>query len=188
MIPPNRQAPDPRPRRTSVAVTVAILAGLCLALGASGCAGYRVGPTNGVEAKAQSVQVSPFSNQTLEPRLGEAVTISLRKILQQDGTYRLETRSDGDVVVSGRIVRFDRGHLSFQPGDILTPRDYRLVITAQVTAQERLTGKVLLHRNVSGQTTVRAGNDLNSAERQGIPLAAEDLARNATALLVDGTW
>jgi hypothetical protein len=35
---------------------------------------------------------------------------------------------------------------------------------------------------------VRVGNDLTSAERQALPLAADDLARSITALLADGTW
>jgi hypothetical protein len=41
---------------------------------------------------------------------------------------------------------------------------------------------------VSGRTTLRAGPDLTSSERQAIPLAAADLARHVTSLLVDGEW
>jgi len=158
-----------------------------LALALGGCA-YKLGPTNTVPAKAQSVQVAPFGNDTIEPRLGEAVTQSLRKTLQQDGTYRLDTANTGDVIVTGKVLRFDRRELSFQRSDVITPRDYRLVITAQVTARNRWTGQVLLDRKVTGQSTIRVGDDLSSAERQALPLAAEDFARNATALLVDGTW
>jgi hypothetical protein len=32
------------------------------------------------------------------------------------------------------------------------------------------------------------GDDLPSAERQSMPLAATDLARRITALLADGSW
>jgi hypothetical protein len=53
---------------------------------------------------------------------------------------------------------------------------------------ERLGGKKVLDREVSGRTTVRVGSDLASAERQAIPLLAEDLAKNITALLVEGAW
>jgi hypothetical protein len=161
---------------------------IVVAVTAMGCAGYKLGPTNGVAARAQSVQVNPFVNETIEPRLGEAVTHSLRKALQQDGSFRLDTSDTGDVIVSGKVVRYDRRYLSFQRSDVLTPRDYRLVITAQVNARDRWTGKVLLDRKVTGQSTIRVGDDLVSAERQAIPLVAEDFARNMTALLVDGTW
>ena len=155
----------------------------------SGCAGYKLGPSNGMEAGSKSIQVHPFTNRVLEePRLTEYVTASLRKQLQQDGTYKLDTHNEGDVVVTGAIVDYDRAHLSFQPRDILTPRDYRISIAAEVSARDRNTGKNVLNRRVRGHTTVRIGSDLSSAERQAIPLAAEDLARNITALLADGEW
>jgi hypothetical protein len=32
------------------------------------------------------------------------------------------------------------------------------------------------------------GTDLADAERQSLPLLAEDLARNVTVLLTEGTW
>jgi hypothetical protein len=34
------------------------------------------------------VQINPFANKTLEPRLGDEVTAQLRKQLQRDGTFR----------------------------------------------------------------------------------------------------
>ncbi|MBI4327009.1 MAG: hypothetical protein HY674_17350, partial [Chloroflexi bacterium] len=108
--------------------------------------------------------------------------------LQQDGTYRLNTRGDGDIVVKGVITGFYRSPLSFQPADILTVRDYSVAMTVKVTATERSTGAVLLDQEVAGRSTVRAGADLASAERQAVPLLAEDLAKNVTALLVDGKW
>ena len=76
-----------------------------VALAWTGCAGYKLGPSNGAVAGGKSVQVMPFSNQTMEPRLGEAATAQLRKELQRDGTYQLASHDDGDVIVSGVIVR-----------------------------------------------------------------------------------
>jgi hypothetical protein len=163
-------------------VCIAGLAGLC------GCAGYHLGPVNRQVAGARSIQVLPIANHTIEPRLSEPVTHSLRRRLQQDGTYRLATRDDGDVILSGSIKDFRRSELSFQPRDIITIRDYQVTIVASITAVERLTGRVLLERDVSGRTTLRVGDDLASAERQAIPLLAEDLARNVTTLLVEGSW
>lgn len=163
------------------------MAALLLA-GLSGCAGYSLGPTNGVAARSKSIQVNHFENDTLEPRLIQPVNAALRKSLQQEGTYRLATHNDGDIVVNGVIVRYDRNALSFQPTDILTVRDYRVNLIAHVKAVERSTGRVLLDREVKGRTTLRAGPDIASADRQAISLLADDLARNITSLLVDGTW
>ncbi|MGV3755547.1 MAG: LPS assembly lipoprotein LptE [Verrucomicrobiota bacterium] len=161
----------------------------CLAaLFLTGCAGYQLGPTNGTTAGARSIEVQFFQNETGEPRLIEAVTQSLRKTLQQDGTYKLDTRGESTVIVTGTLLRYDRGGVTFQPSDIRTVRDYNVTLTARVIARERASGKVLLDKVISGRTTLRAGSDLASAERQSLPNLAEDLSRNITTYLVDGTW
>src|SRR5207247_10675478 len=87
---------------------------LILAVFFTGCA-YHLGPVGGQAAGARSVQVRPFSNNALEPRLSEAVVNSVRKSLQRGGTCGLNTTADADIIVSGTILRFDRAELSFQP-------------------------------------------------------------------------
>jgi len=163
-------------------------AGWGILLGLSGCAGYSLGPTNGLVARSQSIQVNYFQNDTLEPGLIQPLNAALRKNLQQEGTYRLATHHDGDIIVNGVISSYERNALSFQPTDILTVRDYRVNLIAHVKATERSTGRVLLDREVKGRTTLRLGPDVASADRQAIPLLADDLARNITSLLVDGSW
>jgi hypothetical protein len=165
------------------------LLAVCLAAGVlGGCAGYRLGPTNGAAAGGKSIQVNPFANQTLEPRLGDAVTAALRKSVAGDGTCRLATHGAADIVVGGVITKYDRHELSLLPSDVLTVSDFRVNMTAQVTARETATGREIFNREMKGYTLVRVGSDLTSAERQAIPLLAEDLAKNVTALLVDGSW
>ena len=70
----------------------------------------------------------------------------------------------------------------------LTVKDYRIILAAQITARERISGRVLLDQPVTGQTLLRVGDDLASAERQALPLLAEDLARSVVALLAEGRW
>jgi hypothetical protein len=147
-----------------------------------------LGPSNGVAAGSKSIQINPFQNQTQEPRLIEPVATALRRSLQQDGTFRLNTRSEGDIVVSGVLTQYNREGVSFQPSDILSARDLEIRIVAKITATERSTGRTILDREVIGRTTLRMGADLASAERQAVPLLADDLATNVTSLLVDGTW
>ncbi|MEI6567719.1 MAG: LPS assembly lipoprotein LptE [Verrucomicrobiota bacterium] len=154
----------------------------------TGCAGYRLGPTNGSGLGERSLQVIPFVNQTLEPRLSDAVTQQIRKQVQKDGTFRIASHDDGDVVVSGVLVTYERQELSFSPRDIATVQDYRVALTARVTAKDRSSGKVLLEQNVTGYTLVRVGKDLVSSERQALPLLAADLAKTITALLAEGSW
>lgn len=162
--------------------------GISLALLVSGCAGYRLGPSNGQRAGDRTVQIVPFENRTLEPRLGDAVTAALRREIQREGTYKLATQTPGEVVVSGEILRFERTEISFLPNDVVTAQDYRMSFTAHVIARDRRTGKTLLDRDLTGVTLMRVGNDLPSVERQTLPLLAADLARQITAALADGVW
>jgi hypothetical protein len=188
-------AHDPQPRRTrwsfwSFKFDASLKFGVWILIFAfcAGCAGYKLGPTNGLAAREKSIQLGPFANQTLEPRLTDAVTSQLRKQVQRDGTYQLATHDDGDIVVSGVIINYQRHALSFVPSDTLTPRDFRLVMTAKVTARERASGKIILDSTVAGFTLMRVGSDMVSSERQALPLLAADLAKNVTSLLADGTW
>jgi hypothetical protein len=176
---PLRFARKTLPALCSIATALSLL---------TGCAGYKLGPTRNVESGEVSVQVNPFENRTMEPRLTEYVTSSVRKRLQQDGTYRLDTKDDGDIIVTGVITHFDRSELAFQSSDIRSVRDYNMLVTAQVRAVDRSTGEVILERAVTGRTSLRVRSDLASAERQAIPLLADELARNVTSILADGPW
>ena len=161
---------------------------VCTAALLAGCAGYHLGPVDGGTARARSIEILPFNNQTLQPRLGDAVTQALRERMQVDVTYRLATHGDGDVVVSGVITRYHRQGLSYLNKDATTTQNYRVDIVAHVIARERATGKKLLDKDVSAYTLVNVGNDLASSERQASPLLAEDLARNIAEKLTDGAW
>jgi hypothetical protein len=152
-----------------------------------GC-GYQLGPTGGAVAGKKSVQITNFSNKTLEPRLTDAVSTALRQQVQRDGTYHLATHGQPDVIVSGSLISYDRHEMSFVPSDVLTVQDYRVNLVAQVTARDAVTGKVIFERKVTGYAMVRVGSDLPSAERQATPLLADDLAKNIVAVLVDGSW
>jgi hypothetical protein len=152
----------------------------------AGCAGYHLGPVNGAVAGERSIEVVPFNNQTLQARLGDAVTQALRERLQTDGTYHLATHGPGDVIVTGVITDYHREGVSFLRTDVATTENYRVDLTAHVTAREG--DKVLLDKDVTGYTLVQVGTDLTDAERQSLPLLAEDLARNITQLLTEGAW
>lgn len=136
----------------------------------------------------QAIFVRPFSNATLQPRVGEEVTQQIRKQVQKEATFRLGRASEADIIIGGDVIRYQRFEMSFAPNDVLTVRDFRVTMTAHVIARDRINDKVLLDRNVSGSTLVRVGYDLTSAERQALPLLAADLARNVVSLIADGDF
>lgn len=159
---------------------------LCVML--CGCAGYRLGPTGGQEAGAKSVQITPFVNNSPEPGLADETTSALRKAIQRDGTFKLATHGDSDLIVTSVITDYRRRELTLLRGDLRTVRDYQITLVAHVTVRERASNKVLLDRDVDGNTLLRVGVDFSSSERQAAPQLAEDLARAIKDLLVDGSW
>jgi hypothetical protein len=155
----------------------------------AGCAGYQLGPVNGAVAGAKTIEVQPFNNRTLQPRLGDALTQSLRERLQTDATYRLASRGGaGDVVVTGVIRLYTRQGLGYLNADVITPENFRVDLVVHVTARDRRSGKTILDKDVKGHTFVHIGNDLASAEREALPLLAEDAAQNISELLTEGAW
>ena len=165
-----------------------ITGALAMLLWGSGCVGYVAGPTNGLPAGSRSVRVEFFGNETLEPRLVVAVNRALKRNLQQDGTYTLETQGEADIVVSGQLTEFLRNGISYTPGDSLVVQDYTMQLTARIKVSDRTSGQVVYEGDVTGKSTVRVGNDLTSSQRQSIPLIADHLARQATSFIVDGQW
>jgi hypothetical protein len=153
-----------------------------------GCAGYHLGPVNGAVAGEKSIQILPFNNQTLQPRLGDALTQSLRQRVQQDGTFRLVTHESGDVVLTGVIRGYRRQAIGYLSTDAVTPEDFRVEVLVHVTARDTTSGKLLLDKDIRGHTLVHVGSDLASAERQAMPLLADDLAQNINELISEGTW
>jgi hypothetical protein len=134
------------------------------------------------------VAVQLFANATMEPRLADPVNFALRRSLQQDGTFRLDTAGDSDYVVSGTITAYNRPPVSFQAGDVISVQDYFLQMTAEVKLTERRTGRVITQRSITGRTLVRGQSDQTTAERIAKPMLAEDLAKKITSLLADGDW
>ena len=117
-----------------------------------------------------------------------AVNRALKRNLQQDGTFELETSGNADLFVTGELTDFLRGGVSYTPGDILTVQDYNLQLTAKIKVTDRVTGEVVMEREITGSSIVRVGNNLTAGQRQAVPLIADQIARQATDLIVDGDW
>jgi hypothetical protein len=166
-----------------IRIGVSVAAVLLLA----GCAGYTLGPTNGVSAGDKTVQITPFLNHTFQPRLGDDLTTALRKDIQRDGTYRLATHGDADIVVTGFVTHYYRHELNFGSNDVLTVQTYDVNVSAVVTARDVGAGTTRSWTNTAS-TLVRVGSDLTSSERQAMPVLAGELAKHVTDSLIDGIW
>lgn len=160
--------------------------GVGLVLVAFGCAGYHVGPVT--KRNFTSIAVPMFRNETLRPQLEAQVSNAIIKRLQQDGSLRIESEARADVILNGKVFRYQRNALRTLRSDTGVPREYEIVITVRVEAHDRRTGEtVLKSTEIEGKSDVFIGEDQQSAEEQVLPLVADDIGRKIAGLLVE-SW
>ena len=113
------------PRRPALVSLLVMTAALW-----TGCGGYSLGPSNGQAAGVRAIRIGHVANGTDEPRLADTVSHALRAQVHVDGTFRLATQNDGDIVITTALQKFQRNPLTFQPKDIISTRDYDVILTA----------------------------------------------------------
>jgi hypothetical protein len=150
-----------------------------------GCA-YQLGPTNQQTAGAQTIDIEYFPNQTIEPGLTDLVANAVRKQVQRDGTYRLTSRGNADIVVTGQIMSYVRVPVGSRRTDVLTPTDYDIRITVHAKAMRG--GQTVYDGEVSGSALVAYATNLSNSERENAPVAAENLARDLVSRIANGSW
>jgi hypothetical protein len=169
------------PHKLIVAVTM-----FASSLLVSGCAGYHVGPVT--QHNFKTIAVPMFQNRTLQPQLEAQITNATVKRLQEDGSLRVESEPDADVVLDGAIIHYERTTLRTLQNDTRTPREFEIAITVRVEAKDRRSGEIVLKSTeVIGKSDVFIGADQQSAEFQALPLIADDIGRRVAGLLVE-SW
>lgn len=159
---------------------------LLLALLLEGCAGYTLGPAKpGYLRNVQTIAVPTFANTTLVPRIEVLVTSTVIKQFQQDGTFRIVTPDAADAVLKAEIVSVNRAPARSVRGNVLSTTEFSLVLTVRYTLLDR-DGKPLGSGGATGSTSFFVGSDVNTDERQALPLAAEELARHLVSQLSEG--
>jgi hypothetical protein len=115
--------------------------------------------------------------------------LALRRQVQQDGTYRLNTGGEKpDLVLECTLLEYERMPVAFRQQDIITVQEYELRLTARILVTETSSGAKRFDRRVVGRTGLLVTSDQGSAERQAAPLLAEDLARKVIPMITEGTW
>jgi hypothetical protein len=151
-----------------------------------GCAGYQLGPaTPGYLKNVHSIAVPTFTNTTLVPRIEILVTNTVIKQFQQDGTFRIANPDAADATLKAEIVAVGRSPARSLRGNVLSTTEFNLTMTVKYTLIGR-DGKTLGAGGVAGSTSFFVGSDVNTDERQALPLAAEELARHMVSQLSEG--
>jgi hypothetical protein len=157
-------------------------------VGSAGCVGYQLGHKGTSLKGSDSIQIKPIQNSTQEPGLGEALSLALRQQIQRDGAFALETQNRGDILLEATVTSVRRNKLTLDPQDVLTIRDFEILVTAQFKATRQPGGEVLMQKEITGKTNSRAASDLTEAERRVLPLVMQDMAQQAIDQLSTPDW
>jgi hypothetical protein len=160
---------------------------LLLAFLLGGCGGYQLGPaTPGYLRQIHTIAVPTFANSTLVPRIEVLVTSTVIKQFQQDGTFRIVNPDVADATLKCEIVGVNRSPARSVRGNVLSTTEFNVTMTVKYTLFGR-DGKVLGSPGaVGGSTSFFRGTDVATDERQGLPLAADELARHLVSQLSEG--
>jgi hypothetical protein len=159
---------------------------LLLAILVSGCAGYRLGPATPAHlSHIKTIAVPTFANTTLVPRIEVLVTNTIIKQFQQDGTFRIAGADQADAVLKGEIVSVGRSPARSLRGNVLSTTEFNLNLTVRYVLTGK-DGKVLHPGSAAGNTSFFVGSDVSTDERQALPLAAEELAKQMVSQLSEG--
>lgn len=164
-----------------------LLAAATIAVLFSGCAGYHLG---GVKPSAMrdihSIAVPTFKNDTLVPRAEVLVTDTIIKQIQQDGTYRIASGDeDADATLKGEVFSVGRTPARSVRGNVLATTEFNLTLVVRYTLVDKQ-GTQLAGGSSGGSTSFFVSTDVNTDERQALPLAAESLAKNLTSQISEG--
>jgi hypothetical protein len=148
---------------------------------------YTLGPLPPTSMKGvHSISVPIFDNKSFEPQVQALVTDTFIKELQTDGTYPITGEDQADAIVHGIITDVIRTQTKAVVGDVLASAEFEITLKIHIQVLRGGTGQVLVDRDFSGQSYFFVGSDLPTQERQAIPVAAQDCAKQVTAFLTEG--
>lgn len=166
--------------------TSVVALALLISLSLSGC-GYKLGEIRPTPMRSvRTLAVPTFKNLTYEPRVEVLMADTLIKALQQDGTYTIVATNQADAILECTLRRIERRSIRSVQNNVLATAEFELVLEITFIVTDRVTGANLIEGQVRGLTTFFSGSDLQTLERQGIPLAAQDAAIQISSQISEG--
>jgi outer membrane lipopolysaccharide assembly protein LptE/RlpB len=152
----------------------------------SGC-GYKLGEIRPTPMRSvRTLAVPTFKNRTYEPRVEVLLADTLVKALQQDGTYTIVSDDTADAIVYCTLINVERRSNRSVINNVLATSEFGLTLEITYEVVDRVTGIVLLSGRERGRSTFFANSDLQTTERQAIPIAAQNLAVEVTMKISEG--
>ncbi len=165
-----------------IRVVAAVIA--CAFLG--GC-GYKLGEIRPTPMRSvRTLAVPTFKNKTYEPRVEVLLADTLIKTLQEDGTYTIVSDDTADAILNCTLTKIQRQSVRSVQNNVLATAEFGLHLSIAYQVSDRVTGSILKKGRVSGRTTFFSSSDLQTTERQAIPVAAKDAAIELTTAVAEG--
>jgi outer membrane lipopolysaccharide assembly protein LptE/RlpB len=159
---------------------------LSSALLLAGC-GYKLGEIRPTPMRSvRTLAIPTFKNNTLEPRVEVLLADTVIKQFQQDGTYAIMSDNTADAILSCTLNSIERRSLRSVQNNVLATSEFEIILVVSYQVTDRVTGIVLMEGRVRGDSSFFADNDLQTTERQAIPVAARAVALELTTRLSEG--
>lgn len=156
----------------------------CALLG--GC-GYKLGEIRPTPMRSvRTLAVTTFKNKTYEPRVEVLLADTLIKTLQEDGTYTIVSDDTADAILNCTLTKIERRSVRSVQNNVLATAEFGLYLSIAYQVSDRVTGSLLKKGRVTGRTTFFSSSDLQTTERQAIPVAAKDAAIELTTAVAEG--
>jgi outer membrane lipopolysaccharide assembly protein LptE/RlpB len=156
----------------------------CALLG--GC-GYKLGEIRPTPMRSvRNLAVPTFKNKTYEPRVEVLLADTLIKTLQEDGTYTIVSEDNAEAILNCTLTRIERSSLRSVQNNVLATAEFGLRLDIAYQVSDRVTGSLLKSGKVRGSSSFFSNSDLQTTERQAIPVAARDAAIKLTTEVAEG--
>lgn len=152
----------------------------------AGC-GYKLGEIRPTPMRSvRTLAVPTFKNKTFEPRVEVLMADTVIKQLQQDGTYTIVSDNSADAILYGTLTKVEKTSLRSVQNNVLATSEFGLKLEIAYEIVDRVTGIVLMEGRVIGNSSFFSNSDLQTTERQAIPLAVQNAAVELTARISEG--
>ena len=163
-----------------------LISGLLAVFLLAGC-GYKLGEIRPTPMRSvRTLAVPTFKNRTYEPRIEVLMADTMIKQLQQDGTYTIVSDDTADAIVYCTVNKVERRSLRSVQNNVLATSEFGLSLEISYEVVERVTGIVLMQGRLRGNTSFFSNSDLQTTERQALPVAARNAAIEMTTRLSEG--
>lgn len=137
---------------------------------------------NGIKITAEQSNVRMYRGYT--PGMERTLTTAVIDKFLTDGTLKIVSENDADLVLTGELVDFGHDVLRYDANNNV--EEYRVRIVVNMALEDRKKGKVLWsEKNFAGESTYYTQGSQSQSENAAIDNAMTDIARRIVERTVE---